>query len=169
MLDSRVWGRQRWVESVLLLAAQAQIDFPDFCLLLCAVLHMSKKIVHVPMYPMLPWVFSFIMFFIMFCVGFAWQDFHRWIGYRSGFCEKRPEACSVSEGANAMQLQGGPTTIQGWALQQWWQHLWDNGDKKEGGNAQQQLQSAKRGVRICGEKSHEGGEEVLQALELRRE
>lgn len=31
-------------------------------------------------------------------------------GYRSGFCEKLPEGSTVSDGANASQLQDGPTT-----------------------------------------------------------
>lgn len=89
---------------MLQLTAQAQIDFPDFCLLLCAVLRMSKKTVRIVGYPhvlhnVLCWV----------CM----EDFGKWVGYRGVFCEKGPEACPVSNGANAIQLQAGPTTGQG--------------------------------------------------------
>lgn len=41
-------------------------------------------------------------------------------GYEGVFFEKLPEAPSMSNKANASQLQGGPTAGQGWTHQWQW-------------------------------------------------
>jgi len=52
-------------------------------------------------------------------------------GYKGGFCEKLPEASTMSNRADVSRLRYGPAAGQGQAHQRRWECLWDNTVKKE--------------------------------------
>ncbi|GAB0182113.1 RIMS-binding protein 3A-like [Grus japonensis] len=49
---------------------------------------------------------------------------------RGGFCEKIPEASTMSNKVSVSRLQDRPTTGQGQAHHRRWLHFWDNTDRK---------------------------------------
>lgn len=90
------------------------------------------------------------------------------MGYRGGFYEKGPEACLVSDGASAIQLQDGPTTAKAEPFSNGGSTCGITEFKRNGGMHRSNCNQEREEWEYVGESHEEGGEEVHQVLELRR-